>query len=256
MVVQTDAIAAYLAELTVVEDDVLRHARDRAAAGGMPPVSADAGAFLRLAAGWVGAQAAVEIGSGAGYSGVWIARGLADKGILTTIEADPGHQRLAKETYEEAGVPSRIRAILGRALDVLPRLTDGGYDLAFLDAVKAEYPEYLEHALRLVRPGGVIIADNVLWSGRVTDPKATDPDTEGLRAYARALFGGDTEKMSHPIAATTKRKILQALTSDRVVKAMRMELVDSYRAAQGVGVALDDAGTRSVISDVFGIEEL
>ena len=224
MAMQADAIAAYLAELTVVEDDVLRHARERAAAGGMPPVSADwgaflrfaaswvgaqaavemgsaaggmppvstdAGAFLRFAASWVGAQAAVEIGSGAGYSGVWIARGLAPKGILTTIEADPGHQRLAKETYEEAGVPSRIRAILGRALDVLPRLTDGGYDLAFLDAVKSEYPEYLEHALRLVRPGGVIIADNVLWSGRVADPKVTDPDTEGLRAYARRIAADD-----------------------------------------------------------------
>ena len=162
MATEADAIATYLAELTVVEDDVLRHARERASAGGMPPVSADAGAFLRFAASWVGAQAAVEIGSGAGYSGVWIARGLAPKGILTTIDVDPDHQRLAKETYEEAGVPSRIRAILGRALDVLPRLTDGGYDLAFLDAVKAEYPEYLEHALRLVRPGGVIIADNVL----------------------------------------------------------------------------------------------
>ena len=189
MAIQADAIATYLAELTVVEDDVLRHARERAAAGGMPPVSADSGAFLRFAASWVGAQAAVEIGSGAGYSGVWIARGLAPKGILTTIEADPGHQRLAKETYEEAGVPSRIRAILGRALDVLPRLTDGGYDLAFLDATKAEYPEYLEHALRLVRPGGVIIADNVLWSGRVADPKVADPDTKGLRTYARRIAG-------------------------------------------------------------------
>jgi predicted O-methyltransferase YrrM len=153
----------------------------------MPPVSADSGAFLRLAAGWVGAQAAVEIGSGAGYSGVWIVRGLAPKGVLTTIEVDPDHQRLAKDTYEEAGFPNRVRSILGRALDVLPRLTDGGYDLAFLDAVKSEYPEYLEHTLRLVRPGGVILADNVLWSGRVADPKVTDADTEGLRAYARRI---------------------------------------------------------------------
>jgi len=187
--IQADAIASYLAELTAVEDDVLRHARDRAAAGGMPPVSADSGAFLRLAAGWVGAAAAVEIGSGAGYSGVWIVRGLAPKGILTTIEVDPDHQRLAKNTYEEAGFPTRVRSILGRALDVLPRLTDGGYDLAFLDAVKSEYPEYLEHALRLVRPGGVILADNVLWSGRVADPKVTDADTEGLREYARRIAG-------------------------------------------------------------------
>jgi predicted O-methyltransferase YrrM len=184
---QANAIAAYLAGLTVVEDDVLLHARDRASAGGMPPVSADSGAFLRLAAGWVGAQAAVEIGSGAGYSGVWIVRGLAPKGVLTTIEVDPDHQRLAKNTYEEAGFANRVRSILGRALDVLPRLTDGGYDLAFLDAVKSEYPEYLEHAVRLVRPGGVILADNVLWSGRVADPQVTDADTEGLREYARRI---------------------------------------------------------------------
>jgi predicted O-methyltransferase YrrM len=186
---QANAIAAYLAELTVLEDDVLRHARDRASAGGMPPVSADSGAFLRLAAGWVGAQAAVEIGSGAGYSGVWIVRGLAPKGVLTTIEVNPDHQRLAKNTYEEAGFANQVRSILGRALDVLPRLTDGGYDLAFLDAVKSEYPEYLEHALRLVRPGGVILADNVLWSGRVADPEVTDADTEGLREYARRIAG-------------------------------------------------------------------
>jgi predicted O-methyltransferase YrrM len=191
VVVQANDIATYLAELTAVEDDVLRNARGRAAAGGMPPVSADSGAFLRLAARWVGAQAAVEIGSGAGYSGVWIARGLAPKGILTTIELDPEHQRLAKETYEEAGFSSQVRSILGSALDVLPRLTDGGYDLAFLDAVKVEYPEYLEHALRLVRPGGVILADNVLWSGRVADPKVTDPATQGLRAYARLIASDD-----------------------------------------------------------------
>jgi predicted O-methyltransferase YrrM len=114
-------------------------------------------------------------------------RGLAPDGVLTTIEADPEHQRLAKETYQDAGVASRVRAILGKALDVLPRLADKSYDLMFLDAVKAQYPEYLEHGLRLVRPGGVILADNVLWSGRVADPKVTDADTEGLRLNARRI---------------------------------------------------------------------
>jgi predicted O-methyltransferase YrrM len=80
---------------------------------------------------------------------------------------------------------------------VLPRLADASYDLAFIDAVKAEYPRYLEHAMRLVRPGGVIMADNVLWSGRVTDPKATDPDTEGLRTYARRV--ADDERLESVI---------------------------------------------------------
>jgi predicted O-methyltransferase YrrM len=140
-----------------------------------------------VAASWSEAQAAVEVGSGAGYSGIWLARGLPPKSMLTTIEADPEHQRLAKASYEEAGVSNRIRAILGRALDVLPRLSDQGYDLAFIDARKDEYPQYLDHALRLVRPGGVILADNVLWSGRVADPKATDPDTQALRLYAKRV---------------------------------------------------------------------
>lgn len=85
----------------------------------------------------------------------------------------------------------------------------------------------------------------------------SDTDVESLYLLtARALFGGDTEKMSHLIACTSKRRILQALTSDRVVKAMRMELIDSYKEANGVGVSLDDAGAKSVISDVFGVEDL
>src|SRR5215475_217486 len=103
VVVQSNAIASYLGGLVAGEDDALRHARERAAAGGMPPVSADTGAFLRVAARWTDAQAAVEIGSGAGYSGIWLARGLSPKATLTTIEADPEHQRLAKASYEEAG---------------------------------------------------------------------------------------------------------------------------------------------------------
>ena len=187
MVAPTDAIAAYVNELTAAEDEALRAARERAAAGGMPPVSADTGSLLNLLTRMTGTLNAVEIGSGAGYSGIWIARGLAPRGILTPSEADPEHQRLAKESYQEAGIPSRVRSILGRALDVLPRLSDRGYDLVFIDAAKDEYPEYLEHALRLVASGGLIIADNVLWSGRVADAKVNDPQTEGLRTFARRI---------------------------------------------------------------------
>jgi predicted O-methyltransferase YrrM len=187
VVVQTDATAKYLLELTAVEDDALRAARERASAGGMPPVSADTGAVLTLIARMTGAMNVVEVGSGAGYSGIWLARGLAEGGTLTTIEADPQHQRLAKESYRDAGVSGRVRSILGGALDVLPRLSDGGYDLVFIDAAKDEYPAYLDHALRLVAPGGVILADNVLWSGRVADSAATDPATEGLRDYNRRI---------------------------------------------------------------------
>ena len=196
MAAPTD-IAAYLQQHTAVEDDALRAARDRAEVGGMPPVSADAGAVLRLVTRITGAMNAVEIGSGGGYSGIWIARGLAPRGILTTIEADPDHHRRARESYQEAGIPSRVRAILGRALDVLPRLSDGGYDLVFIDAAKHEYPQYLDHALRLVQPGGVILADNVIWSGKVADPTVTDADTEGLRAFNRRI--ADDERLDSVI---------------------------------------------------------
>ena len=94
-------------------------------------------------------------------------------------------------------MPSRVRAILGRALDVLPRLSDGGYDLVFIDAAKHEYPQYLDHALRLVQPGGVILADNVIWSGKVADPTVTDADTEGLRAFNRRI--ADDERLDSVI---------------------------------------------------------
>jgi predicted O-methyltransferase YrrM len=87
----------------------------------MPPVPSEVGAFLRLAARWTKARNVLEIGSGAGISGIWIVRGLADEGMLTTIELDPEHQRLALESYEEAGISKRVRPLLGRALDILLR---------------------------------------------------------------------------------------------------------------------------------------
>jgi len=180
------------AESYAAEDLVLQTARSLADELGLECVTAGAGAVLRLLAAAGAARAVVEIGTGTGVSGVWLLRGMRPDGVLTTIDREAEHQRIARRIFQEAGfAPGRTRIITGRALDVLPRLTDGGYDLAFLDAVKAEYPEYLEHALRLVRPGGVILADNVLWSGLVADPKVTDPDTEGLRAYARRIAADD-----------------------------------------------------------------
>lgn len=194
MGIQTDAaIARYLQQLSAVEDDALRAARARSAGGGstatggMPPVSPDTGAFLQLIARITGAANGVEIGSGGGYSGIWIARGLAPEGILTTIEADPQHQQLAKDSYRDAGVAGSVRSLGGPALEVLPRLADGAFDLVFIDADKPAYPDYLEHALRLTQPGAVILADNVLWSGRVADPDQADPDTEALRLYNRRI---------------------------------------------------------------------
>jgi predicted O-methyltransferase YrrM len=130
----------------------------------------------------------VEVGTGAGVSGLWLLRGMAADGVLTSIDVEPEHQRAARQAFAAAGFSAgRTRLIMGQALDVLPRLTDSGYDLVFVDAVKTEYPRYLEHGVRLLRPGGVIAFDNVLWRGQVADPAHRDPATVALRDVARAV---------------------------------------------------------------------
>ena len=103
-------------------------------------------------------------------------------GVLTTVDTEAEHQRLAKETFTEAGIaPQRARCITGPALDVLPRLTDGHYDLVFCDGDKQEYLDYFTEAMRLLRPGGVVAFDNALWHDRVADPAQRDPETVAIR---------------------------------------------------------------------------
>lgn len=164
------------------EDEVLTTARAKGHELGCVPVLPGAGAALTMLAAAVAARAVVEIGTGAGTGTLYLLRGMAPDGVLTTIDIEPEHHRAARETYGEAGiVPNRVRLISGRALDVLPRLTDGAYDLVFCDADKKEYPDYLEQALRLLRPGGVVAFDNALWHGRVADPTQRDEDTVAIR---------------------------------------------------------------------------
>ena len=126
------------------------------------------------------ARAVVEVGTGAGVSGLWLLRGMRSDGVLTTIDIEAEHQRLARESFNDAGIPpQRARTIAGAALDVLPRLTDGHYDLVFCDGDKAEYAAYLKEALRLLRPGGIVAFDNALWHDRVADPSQRDEETIG-----------------------------------------------------------------------------
>ena len=139
----------------------------------MVAIGSGGGAALRFLASVLEARAVVEVGTGTGVSGLWLLRGMRADGVLTTVDIETEHQRLARETFNEAGIPTqRARTIAGAALDVLPRLTDGHYDLVFLDGDKAEYSAYLREALRLLRPGGVVAFDNALWHDRVADPSA------------------------------------------------------------------------------------
>ncbi|HLV75693.1 putative O-methyltransferase YrrM [Actinomadura hallensis] len=170
------------------EDEALLNARRRGEDVGAAPIGAAAGAALRFLATAIGARTVVEVGSGCGVSGIWLMRGMPQDAVLTSVDIDPEHQRMAKQAYVEAGLGSfRTRMITGPALEVLPRLTDGAYDMVFCDAQKREYPDYLIDALRLLRPGGVVAFDNALWHDRVADPEHRDPDTEAIREVHRMI---------------------------------------------------------------------
>lgn len=178
-----DFVEAWLAE-----DEVQQSARRRGGELGAVPIGPGGGATLRFLAASVGARSVVEIGTGAGVSGLWLLKGMAGDGVLTTIDVEAEHQRVAREAFAQAGVAAnRTRLITGRALDVLPRLTDGAYDLVFCDGAKSEYADYLTEAMRLLRPGGVVAFDNALWHGRVPDSSARDAETVAIRELLRTI---------------------------------------------------------------------
>ncbi|RKN43626.1 O-methyltransferase [Micromonospora endolithica] len=167
---------------------MLRTARSLAHEVGVDAVSAGAGAALRLLAAAGNARAVVEIGTGTGVSGVWLLRGMRADGVLTTIDVEVEHQRIARRIFVEAGFPAgRTRIITGRALDVLPRLADGAYDLVFVDAEATGFAACVDAALRLLRPGGVLALNGTLAGGRIGDPAARDVETVTVRETIKAL---------------------------------------------------------------------
>jgi predicted O-methyltransferase YrrM len=180
-------------ESFVSEDEILAAARERGQELGCAPIGAVGGAALRFLASALAARAVVEVGTGAGTSGLYLLRGMAPDGVLTSIDVEPEHQRAARQAFAEAGFPpSRYRLIMGQALDVLPRLTDGGYDLVFVDAATPEYPRYLQTGVRLLRPGGVIAFDNALRNGTVADPVVRDPTSAALRELTTTVRANKT----------------------------------------------------------------
>jgi len=175
-------------EQFVTEPEVIETARRRGEELGCVPVGVGVGAALRTIAASTGARAVVEIGTGAGVSGLWLMEGMPADGILTTIDIEAVHQRAAKEAYAAAGIAhQRTRVITGRALDVLDRMTDGAYDMALVDGDKDEYPAYVEQATRLLRQGGVMVIDNMLWHDKVADPAARDETTRTLRDLGKSV---------------------------------------------------------------------
>jgi caffeoyl-CoA O-methyltransferase len=193
-----DATCRYLGEVFGREDAVLASVAEHAARAGLPPiaVSADVGRLLMLLCGMTnggrGARLALELGTLAGYSGVWIAGGLAPGGRLITVEPEAGHAVVAWETFRRAGIVDRVELRERRALEVLPELRgeygEAAFDFVFLDAVKPEYGEYAEHAAALLTTGGLLVADNVLGSRWwIDDAPGVSADRDAIDRFNRAM---------------------------------------------------------------------
>jgi predicted O-methyltransferase YrrM len=188
---RADQILAH-AEGSISEDAIVSAARERAIDAGAGSVTPAVGALLGLLARLSGGKAVVEVGTGAGVSGLWLLSGMRDDGVLTTIDIEPEHQRLAKQAFSEAGIgPGRTRLIGGRAQDVLTRLADESYDLVFVDAAAADQPDYVVEGIRLLRPGGVIVIHHAALDGRAGDPAAHDAEVTAVREAARLIAEDD-----------------------------------------------------------------
>lgn len=183
-----ERLARYVTELFAAEDPILTAIRARHVELELPPIhiSPDEGKLLHVLLRAAGAASVLEIGSLAGYSGVWLARALPPppRGRLTTIEKDAQHAALARRAFAEAGVADRVRLIEGAALDVLPTLAPG-FDAVFVDADKEPLAQYFEWSVRLLRPGGLLLCDNAFYHGAVVDDGDRSRGTEGVRAFNR-----------------------------------------------------------------------
>ena len=183
------------AEGAINEDEIVAAARERAVDAGAGAVSPAVGALLSLLARLSGGKAVVEVGTGAGVSGLWLLAGMREDGVLTTIDIEPEHQRLAKQAFAEAGIaPGRVRLIAGRAQDVLTRLADESYDLVYVDATAADQPHFVAEGVRLLRPGGAIVIHHAALDGRAGDPDAHDPEVLAVREAARLI--AEDERMT------------------------------------------------------------
>jgi predicted O-methyltransferase YrrM len=186
-----EASLAY-AESFQPENGIVTQARERGRELGCTPIGAAGGAALRVLASATRARAVVEVGTGAGVSGLYLLDGMAADGQLVSIDVESENQRAAREAFTEAGIaPTRYRLINGSAADVLPRMRDEAYDLVFVDADKSAYGVYYEQAVRMLRPGGVVAFDNMLWHDRVADPSQRDTDTVVLRDLAKTVRDDD-----------------------------------------------------------------
>jgi predicted O-methyltransferase YrrM len=182
------AVDTYIDALLVEQDDALSGVPASITQAGLPQISVSPsqGKFLMLLAKAIGARSILEIGTLGGFSTIWLARGLPKDGHLITLEIDPKASDVARGNLRQAGVDELVDVRLGSAHDTLPQLIEEGagpFDVIFIDADKVSYPDYLALSMRLVRPGSLIVADNVVRDGEVIDSGSEDPNIQGVRRF-------------------------------------------------------------------------
>ncbi|MBY4722036.1 MULTISPECIES: O-methyltransferase [Burkholderia] len=186
-------VDAYFSATLVPSDDVLDAALAASDAAGLPAINVapNQGKLLQLLATIRGARRILEVGTLGGYSTIWLARALPPGGTLVTLELNPAHAKVATQNIARAGLAEVVTVVVGSAKDSLARLVDTGeapFDFIFIDADKDNNPVYLDAALKLSRPGTVIVVDNVVRGGRVADPDNREPDVVGVRdGFARLV---------------------------------------------------------------------
>ncbi|MQA29327.1 MAG: methyltransferase domain-containing protein [Luteitalea sp.] len=186
-----EAVERYLSGLNQASDSTLIDIARTGAEQELPLVDAEVGALLRVLACSIGASRILEIGTAIGYSGIWLAGALPASGTLLTMELDPARARVARENFERAGLADRVSVIVGDAQRMIAKLS-GPFDLIFQDGSKQLYLPLLDRLASLLRPGGLLITDNVLWDGEVVpgfvlEPKRSADDTRAIAEYNQRL---------------------------------------------------------------------
>jgi predicted O-methyltransferase YrrM len=189
---QWTEVDQYFSESLLASDPILESALEASVAAGLPAISVspNQGKLLQMLAQIVGARSILEIGTLGGYSTIWMARGLRAGGRLITLEVDPKHAEVAQLNISRAGLRDVVEVRIGNAVEILPQLSAerrGPFDLIFIDADKPNIPTYFEWALKLSRPGTLIIVDNVVRDGAVIDPDSSDPSVQGVRRFIELL---------------------------------------------------------------------
>jgi len=185
-------VDSYYGDLLAPADEALEAVLLASEKAGLPAIGVSPlqGKFLEVLVRITGARRVLEIGTLGGYSTIWMARALPENGRIVTLEFDAHHAEVAQANLQSAGVADRVNLRVGRAIDSLPKLAgtaDAPFDLIFIDADKESYAEYLDWAVKLSRPGTVIVADNVVRDGKVIDPECDEPRVEGIRRFAARL---------------------------------------------------------------------